>query len=249
MKLIVAGGTGVLGSLVVAQAQARGHDVIVLSRSRGIDLTGDAAPVAAAIAGADALIDVTSVSTLKEQACVAFFEAVTATLLRAEAAGGVPHHVALSIVGVDRAPYGYYAGKRAQERAVEAGPVPWTILRATQFHEFATQMYANAAIGPVHVAPRMRTQPIAAREVATRLLELAEVPARRDYVEIAGPREESLVDMIRAWARASGIRGWIPAISLPGPFGRAQRAGTLLPGPGVTTGTETFPEWLTRTTG
>ncbi|MBN9214409.1 MAG: 3-beta hydroxysteroid dehydrogenase [Microbacterium sp. SCN 70-200] len=248
MKLVVAGGTGVLGSLVVAEAQARGHDVVVLSRSLGFDLTGDVAPVTATIAGADAVIDVTSTSTLKAEACVAFFEAVTATLLSAEAAAGVPHHIALSIVGVDRAPYGYYAGKRAQERAVEAGPVPWTILRATQFHEFSRQMYANAKIGPVHVAPRMRTQPIAAREVATRLIDLAEAPAHTGYVEIAGPREESLVAMIRAWARASGIRGWIPAISLPGPFGRAQRAGTVLPGPGVETSTETFAEWLSRTT-
>ncbi|MDX2376171.1 hypothetical protein M4I32_05080 [Microbacterium sp. LRZ72] len=94
----------------------------------------------------------------------------------------------------------------------------------------------------------MRTQPIAAREVAARLVDLAESPAHGGYIEIAGPREESLVDMVRRWARATGHRGWIPAVALPRPLGTAQREGTLLPGGGAETGVETFTAWLERTT-
>jgi uncharacterized protein YbjT (DUF2867 family) len=157
---------------------------------------------------------------------------------------GTSHHVALSIVGIDRAPEGYYAGKVAQEKLVESGPVPWTILRATQFHEFAEQIYARAKIGPFHVAPRMRTQPIAAREVAEHLVTLAEAGPAGRVAELAGPREESLVEMVRGFARAQGSRAWIPRIPLPGPGGRAQRDGSLLPGPGAVLGSQTFAQWL-----
>lgn len=105
-----------------------------------------------------------------------------------------------------------------------------------------------AIAGGTGLAPRMRTQPVAAREVAERLVDLAEASALQDYVELAGPREESLVDMVRRWAAASGHSGWIPAIPLPGPLGTAQRDGTLLPSSDAERGRETFTEWLARTT-
>jgi len=263
MRIALAGGTGLMGTLVGTEARARGHDVVVLARSHGVDLmTG--AGVDDAVRGADVVIDVTNVGTLKADDSVDFFDAVTRTLLAAGQRADVPHHVALSIVGVDRAPVGYYAGKRAQEVAIENGPLEWSTLRATQFHEFAPQMYASARLGPLHIAPKMRTQPIAAREVAARLVDIAEGPARGGYLEIAGPREESLVDMMRRWAAATGRRGWMPAVALPGRFGKAQRDGSLLPtdtiegsagGLGtvdrgtVDRGTETFADWLRRTTG
>ena len=109
--------------------------------------------------------------------------------------------------------------------------MPWTILRATQFHEFAEQIYARAKIGPFHVAPRMRTQPIAAREVAAHLVALAEAAPAGRTRDLAGPREESLVEMVRGLRPGAGSRAWIPAIPLPGRLGRAQRDGSLLPGP------------------
>ena len=115
--------------------------------------------------------------------------------------------------------------------------MPWTILRVTQFHEFAEQVYARAKIGPFHVAPRMRTQPIAAREVADRLVALAEARPAGRHADIAGPREESLVEMVRGFAGRAAQRAWIPAIPLPGAAGRAQRDGSLLPGPGAILGT------------
>jgi len=244
MRLAIAGGTGKVGTHVVSAARTRGHEAVVLARSNGVDLVTGAG-VRAALKGADAVIDVVSVTTLDAADAVEFFESTTRTLLAAEEAAGVTHHLALSIVGIDNAPEGYYAGKIAQERLVEDGRVPWTIVRATQFHEFAEQVYARAKLGPFHVAPKMRTQPIAAREVAAHLLTLAEAAPAGRTPDLAGPREESLVDMVRGLARARGSRAWIPAIALPGAAGRAQRDGSLLPGHDAVRGSQTYAEWLT----
>ncbi|MET0779934.1 MAG: SDR family oxidoreductase [Microbacterium sp.] len=243
MRIAVAGGTGQVGAHVVAAARERGHDVVVLTRGNGVDLVAGTG-AADALDGTDAVIDVASVTTLDAGESVAFFEATTRTLLAAEVEAGVRHHVALSIVGIDRAPEGYYAGKVAQERLVENGDVPWTILRATQFHEFAAQVYERAKIGPFHVAPKMRTQPIAAREVGEHLVSRAEAEPAGRTRDLAGPREESLVHMVRELARARGSRAWIPAIPLPGASGRAQRDGSLLPGPDALLGRQTYAEWL-----
>lgn len=248
LRLAVAGGTGVVGRHVVDVARERGHDVVVLSRSNGVDvMTGEG--LAAALEGADAVIDVLSIQTLDTDEAVRFFETTTTALLDAERHAGIEHHVALSIVGIGHATQGYYAGKVAQELTIEAGDVPWTILRATQFHEFAAQIHRRAKAGPIRVAPRMRTQPIAAREVAERLVELAEGQPIGRAQDLGGPREESLVDMIRAYAKATGSRGWIPAISLPGEGGRMQRDGSLLAGPDAMLGRQTFAEWLAELDG
>ncbi|MCR2764534.1 SDR family oxidoreductase [Microbacterium sp. zg.B48] len=244
MRIAVAGGTGHVGSHVVSHARARGHDVVLLTRGAGVDLVTGAG-LTEALRGADAVIDVVNVSTLDADDSVRFFETTSRMLLNAQRqVGGVGHHVALSIVGVDRAPHGYYAGKAAQERVIEDGDAPWTILRATQFHEFAEQVYQRARIGPLHVAPKMRTQPIAAREVGAHLVALAESAPAGRAPDLAGPREERLVDMVRRFARTQGSRAWIPAIPLPGPAGRAQRDGSLLPAPGALLGTQTYTEWL-----
>jgi uncharacterized protein YbjT (DUF2867 family) len=166
-------------------------------------------------------------------------------LLAAEAAAGVRHHVALSIVGTDRAPEGYYAGKQLQEQLVEAGAVPWTILRATQFFEFAGQILSQTTFGPLALVPKMRSQPVSAREVAARLVELAtDAPAGR-VRDLAGPREERMAGLARRLLRANGRKTRVLEFPLPGTFGRAMRAGILLPAPGAADlGTETFDEWL-----
>jgi len=246
MRIAIAGGTGLLGGRLAHEAEGRGHEVRLLSRAAGIDLTAPDGISSAAtrIEGCDAVLDVLSIGTQNGAASITFFESTTRALLSAEERAGVTHHIALSIVGVDRAPSAYYAGKVAQERAVQMGAIPWTILRATQFHEFAAQMFTVASRGPIHLAPRMRTQPIAADEVARHLVDLAEMPARGRVPDLAGPREESLVDMIRRYARATGHRGWIPAVSLPGSFGRAMRDGRLLPASDATIGRQSFTEWI-----
>lgn len=243
MDIAIAGGTGVIGSHVVRVAQERGHAVRVLSRGAGIDVQAGVG-LENALGGADAVIDVLNITTTDADKAAEFFRRTTANLLSGQRRDGAGHHIALSIVGVDRAPYGYYAGKLAQEAAVQEGEVPWTILRATQFHDFAAQMYARAAIGPLHLAVRMRTRPVDTRELAIRLVELAERPAQGRAKDIAGPREEDLAEMMRAWARHRGRRGWMPKLGLPGRFGRAMRSGALLPQDDADHGTTTFAEWL-----
>ncbi|MFK0242516.1 SDR family oxidoreductase [Microbacterium sp. NPDC090281] len=243
MRIAVAGGTGTVGRHTVEAVRAVGHDAVVLSRSQGVDLvTGKGLDYA--LAGADAVIDVASIETLKASAAIEFFTAATGNLISAAANAGVGHVVLLSIVGIDRIPYDYYAGKIAQEKIVEASRVPWTILRATQFHEFAGQMFERAKLGPVHVAPNARTQPVAASEVGERLAALAAADPQGRVRDLAGPREEQLSDMVRAFARRTGFRGWIPRINVPGPQMAGMRAGHALPGPDADLGRQSFTEWL-----
>ena len=243
MRIAVAGGTGTVGRHVVDVARERGHDVVILSRSTGVDLmTG--AGLNLAIDGAAAVIDVASVATQSAKKSIEFFETTTNNLLAAEKTAGVPHHLALSIVGSDRAPFGYYAGKKRQEEVVSAGPVPWTILRATQFHEFARQLSAQMRFGSITVVPKMISQPVAAREVGERLVALAEGPPAGRPADLAGPEELRMADMVRAYAAAIGNTGPIWEIALPGGFGKALRDGTILPGPSADHGVQTYADWV-----
>ncbi|MFD5864453.1 SDR family oxidoreductase [Agromyces sp. NPDC127015] len=243
MKIAVAGGTGTVGRHVVDVARERGHEVVVLTRSAGVDvISGEG--LARALQGVDAVVDTSNVTTLDAKKAEAFFTTGSRNLLAAEAAAGVPHHVLLSIVGIDRAPYGYYAAKLAQERVVEQGDVPWTIQRAMQFHEFAGQMLEGMSFAGVHLAPKVRTAPVAAREVGERLVALAEAGPAGHVADLAGPREERLEEMIRKLARAQGLRGPVLAVSLPGKQFAAMRSGVTLPGPGAVRATRTFDEWV-----
>lgn len=243
MKIAVAGGTGAVGRHVVDVARERGHDVVVLSRSEGVDLVTGAG-LAEAMPGVETVIDVTSMSTRSARESEAFFGAVTRSLLAAEATVGARHHLALGIVGSTDAPFEYYAGKALQERLVEASAIPWTIQRATQFHEFASQIYGSVKLGPINLVPAMRSQPIAAREVAERLVDLAVAPAAGHVADIGGPREERMIDMVRSYAKATGRGGVSIAVPLPGGFGKAMRDGTLLTKPGAIRGTQTYAQWL-----
>ncbi|POH67059.1 3-beta hydroxysteroid dehydrogenase [Cryobacterium zongtaii] len=243
MKIAIAGGTGTVGRHVTELVSRLGHQPVVLSRSTGVDLvTGDG--VSSALDGVDGVIDVVNTSTLSAQASTRFFGTATATLLKAEAAAGVRHHVTLSIVNADTVSAGYYAGKAVQEEAVKRGAVPWTLLRATQFHEFAAQTLERGSRGILTLVPVMRTQPVAAREVAQRLVELAVGPPRGQVPDLGGPREERLVDMVRDYARATRTRTRIVQFKLPGRMGTAMRDGTLLPAPNTERGAQSFAQWL-----
>ncbi|MCJ0892665.1 SDR family oxidoreductase [Rhodococcus sp. ARC_M5] len=242
MKLAVAGGTGTVGAHVVEVARERGHEVVVLSRSAGVDLvTGTG--LSDALSGVDAVVDVASTQTVSAKESTAFFSTVTRHLLAGESEKGVGHHLALSIVGIDRAPQSYYAGKVEQERIVRSGTVPWTILRATQFHEFAAQIRARASFGPVSIIPKMLSQPIAAREVAERLIDLAERPPSGRVADLGGPRRERMAQMVRGQARAIGKRALVLEVPVPGAYGRAMRDGTLVTSAGADHGTQTFEDW------
>lgn len=243
MRIAVAGGTGTLGREVVARGRARGHDVVAMARSTGVDVVTGAG-LDDALRGADALIDVVSIESLSAAKSTDFFERAARTLLASAARADVPHLVAVSIVGIDRNPHGYYAGKVAQEAVYEGAGVPWTIVRATQFHEFAAQVAGQARLGPVQLAPRARVQPIAAAAVAEHVLSLAEgAPAGR-VTDITGPREERLDAMIREWAEAEGRRGPVVAVSLPTAQMRGMRQGLALPHADARRLGPTFSEWL-----
>ncbi|MFJ6085474.1 SDR family oxidoreductase [Streptomyces sp. NPDC092369] len=242
MRIAVAGGTGLVGRLVVEELTAAGQELVVLSRSRGVDLVAGTG-LDAALAAVDAVVDVSNVTTTSARKAVAFFESASRNLLDAEARAGVRHHVALSIVGIDRVGLGYYQGKLRQEEIVRSGPTPWTVLRATQFHEFAEQTLDRIP-KPLAVVPRMRTQPVAAREVAQDLVRLVLAPAQGMAPDLAGPRVEQLVDMVRRLLRARHQRRLLVPVRLPGATGAAMTGGGQLPtGPG-TRGTQTFDAWL-----
>lgn len=243
MRIVIAGGTGTVGRHIAVVAGRREHELTVLARSTGVDLT-DGAQLEDRLRGADAVIDVTSVATRSAKASREFFAQVTSNLLDAGQAAGVRHHLVLSIVGSDRAPFGYYAGKQLQEEMVRSGPVPWTILRTTQFHEFAQQIYGRVKFGRVSVVPRMISQPVAAREVAQRLVQLAEAGPGGYVSDLAGPEVLRLIDMVRSYAAASGANGPILEVPLTGGFGRAIRDGTLTAGTAATLSTLTYEHWI-----
>ncbi|WP_407320451.1 NAD(P)H-binding protein [Isoptericola halotolerans] len=242
MRIAVAGGTGVVGRHVVAALERSGHEVAVLARARGVDaVTGQG--LDAALDAVDAVVDTLNVTSLKERVATEFFTTTSRNLLAAEVRAGVEHHVLLSIVGVDRASgYGYYRAKVAQEAVVRAADVPWSVVRATQFHEFPGQVL-GAVPGPVAIMPRMRCRPVAAAEVGSYLAEVAAAPAQGTAPEIAGPREEQMVDLARRLLRAQGRRRWVLPIDFPG-TGADFRGGALLPDGEGPRGSVTFDEWL-----
>ncbi|HEX2904898.1 MAG TPA: NAD(P)H-binding protein [Jatrophihabitans sp.] len=241
MHVAVAGGTGVVGRLVVNELRATGHHATVLARSHGTDLTSGAG-LAEALRGIDAVIDTTNSPSTKKAAAIEFFQQATANLLAAEVSAGVSHHLLLSIVGIDRVGYGYYQAKLRQEQLVETGPVPWTILRATQFHEFAGQLLGRLP-GPVAVLPQMRTQPIAAAEVARHLVGLIEAEPAGRVPELAGPDVLELTMMVRQLLRARGSRR--PVLGLPS-LGRLAGFGNgaLLPSSPGPRGVQRYADWL-----
>jgi uncharacterized protein YbjT (DUF2867 family) len=242
-KVAVAGGTGFAGRWVTERIRDAGGDPVVLARSTGFDLTtGDG--LDEALRGVSTVIDVTNTLAFSARKSVAFFEAVTRNLLAAAQRAGVAHFVALSIVGIDRVPLGYYAGKVRQEELVLSGPVPCSVLRATQFHEFADRTLRQQP-GPFTLVPKMLCQPIAAREVAGALVELAAgAPAGR-VPDIAGPQQHTMADMVRRLARARGARRLVIPFRVPGAAGKAALSGGLVPDQAGPRGVVTFDEWLT----
>jgi uncharacterized protein YbjT (DUF2867 family) len=245
MRIAVAGGTGMVGRHVVREAEARGHEVVVLTRSSGTDLTSGEG-LSDALAGVGAVVDVVSTRAQKKAAARAFFGTVTANLLTAEAIAGVGHHVVLSIVGIDLVPSGYYEGKLLQEKLTAAATVPWSILRATQFHEFAEQALGFATVGPLSLVPRMTTQPIAAFEVAGALVDLVERGPQGRVPDLAGPEKRELIELSRSVNRERRLGRRVVGVRLPGAWGRGMRSGALTPAHDGPRGTWTFEEWLCR---
>jgi uncharacterized protein YbjT (DUF2867 family) len=243
VRVAVAGGTGVVGRHVVAVLGEHDHEAVVLSRRDGVDVVSGAG-LDRALEGADVVVDVSNVASLRRAVAERFFPAVSRRLLDAGRRAGVRHHVALSIVGIDDVDTGYYAGKRAQEQVLLGGGAPASVLRATQFHEFAEQVMHRSGLGPVRPVPRMQVQPVAAREVAEALVELALGDPVGRAPDLGGPQPHDLVDLARRVVAARGERWRVLPLPVPGAPGRAMAGGALLPGPGARLGRTTFEEWL-----
>jgi len=241
MKVAVVGGTGVAGRCTVEALRAGGHEPLALSRSTGVDVAIGAG-LGAALRGADAVIDATNVATLKAAAAEAFFGAAARNLTTAAEQAGVGHVVALSIIGIDRVPSGYYQGKLRQERVLAGSAVPVSILRAAQFHEFPGQYLERFKRGWV-VVPTWRVQPVAAREVGAALAELATRPPV-PMTELAGPQVETMADLVRRYAAATGQRRRVVEVRVPGGMGRAMARGGNLPDRPGLVGSQTFEDWL-----
>jgi uncharacterized protein YbjT (DUF2867 family) len=245
MRVAVVGGTGLVGRHTVAALQRDGHDAVVVARSTGVDVTTGAG-LDEALHGVEAVVDVTNSPATDRDEAVAFFSAATEHLLAAEERAGVSHHVPLSIVGLDRVEgNAHYAGKRRQEELVTAGPSPFTIVRATQFYEFAEMVVSwstrddEAAIAPLLV------QPLAVADVGQTLAEIAIGPAQGHTVEVAGPEPQDFFAMAQ---RVVAIRGGKPKLrpSWRGIFGVRMAGEVLLPGPDARLSKTTFDDWLER---
>lgn len=243
MRIAVAGATGNIGALTVAALERSGHRVVRVSRSLGVDLsTGEG--LDAALEGVEAVVDATNGTAADREEAVAYFGTTTRNLLAAGARAGVRHHVLLSIACLDRVEgNAHYAGKREQERLVSGGPVPWTIVRATQFHDFAAMVTSwTERDGAATVAPLL-LQPIAPADVAEILAEIAVGEPQGLYRDIAGPEPQDMVDMARRTNEARGrtVR-LVPTWS--GLFGTEMAGEVMLPGEDARIAPTTFDEWL-----
>lgn len=245
MRIAVAGGTGLAGRAVVQALQDANHEAVVISRSTGVDVTTGAG-LADALVGADVVIDATNVMSLGRAKSEAFFRAGSTNLMAAERDAGVKHHVVLSIVGSDRVDMGYYYGKRVQEAIALNGPIPATVLRATQFHEMSAQLLERASLfgGRIAFVPAMLTQPVAVQEVAAALAAAAQAAPAGLLPDLAGPERITMPDMVRRLVAARGLPTRVISVRLPGRTGRAAATGGLLPSGRGPRGHVTFTEWL-----
>jgi uncharacterized protein YbjT (DUF2867 family) len=244
MRIAVAGGTGAVGKYVVLAAQQAGYEVVAISRRTGVDArTGEG--LSDALKDVEVIVDSTDGGTMSRSRATAFFTEVSEHLQSVGAAQGVSRLVTLSIVGVGKVPgFGYYQAKLAQEAAVLAGPLPATIVRATQFHEFPAQILQRVSLGPMALVPIMRIQPVAARSVGEILVEIAAGPRQGTTVEIAGPEEENLVSLARGIVRQRRMRTVVVPLRVPGDAGKAMRTGGQLPMAGARIVGPSFEEWL-----
>src|SRR5262245_9503846 len=203
MKIVVIGGTGLIGSKTVAILRQGGHEVVAASPNSGVNtITGEG--LKEAMAGAQVVIDLANSPSFEDKAVLEFFETSGRNLLAAEAAAGVRHQVALSIVGTDRSDNGYFRAKVAQENLIKASGIPYTIIRSTQFLEFLRAIAASGADGNlVRISPGL-FQPIAADDVAAIVADVALAAPRNGMVEIAGPERAPFNEFVARYLKAVG---------------------------------------------
>ncbi len=229
MKIIVIGGTGLVGSKVVTKLRESGVEAVAASPDSGVNtITGEG--LAEVLTGASVVIDVSNSPSFEDAAVLAFFETSTRNLLAAEAAAGVRHHVALSVVGTERlAESGYFRGKIAQEKLIQDGPIPYSIVHATQFFEFMKSIAAGATDGDtVRLAPAL-VQPMAAEDVANAVVRVALGTPVNGVVEVAGPEPFRLDELIRRYLDALDDQRSVVADPRARYFGALLGERTLMP--------------------
>ncbi len=244
MKIVVIGGSGLIGKKLVHILHQNGHEVVAASPSSGVNaLTGEG--LAEALAGAKVVVDVANAPSWEDQAVLEFFETSGRNLLAAEAAAGVRHHVALSVVGTDRLlASGYFRAKMAQENLIEASPVPYTIVRATQFFEFVGGIAQSATEGQTLRLPSALFQPIVSDDVAAVMADVAVAQPVNGMIELAGPERIGMDELVGQFLRATGDARKVVTDANALYFGIAVNDQSLTPGDNPRIGPTRFEEWL-----
>ncbi len=248
MKIVVIGGTGLIGSKLVQRLQSSGHQAFAAAPDTGVNtLTGEG--LDAALAGADVVVDVANSPSFADDAVMDFFQRSGNHLLAAERKAGVRHHVALSVVGTERLQQsGYFRAKQAQEQLVRAGGIPFTIVQSTQFFEFVDGIARSAGEGPVlHLSPAW-VQPISSDDVAAAVPDAALAPPVNGTVEIAGPERFQLDQLVGRFLRARGDKREVKSDAQAPYFGAVLERGTLVPAGEARLGAVRFESWLSART-
>jgi uncharacterized protein YbjT (DUF2867 family) len=246
MKIVVIGGTGLIGSKTVAILRQDGHEVVAASPESGVNtITGDG--LKEVMAGAQVVIDLENSPSFEDKAVLEFFETSGRNVLAAEAAAGVRHHVALSIVGIDRSPdNGYFRAKVAQEKLIEASGIPYTVIRSTQFLEFLRGIADSSAHGNVvRISPGL-FQPIAADDVAPIVAEVAIAAPRNGIVEIAGPERAPFNEIVARYLKAVGDPREVTSDSEAPYYGSRVEERSLVPLGEARLGRIGLEEWVRR---
>jgi uncharacterized protein YbjT (DUF2867 family) len=246
IKVVVIGGTGLIGKKVVMNLGQRGHEVLAASPSLGVNtVTGEG--LTQALAGAQVVVDVSNTPNWKDKAVLAFFETSGRNLLAEEAAAGVGHHVALSVVGIDRLlASGYFRAKLAQEKLIKASPIPYTIVRATHFFEFVGAIVQLATGGQTVRLPPVMMQPIASDDVAAVVADVALAEPLNGTIELGGPDPIRQDELVRRFLKATGD----PRTVITDPqalyYGNAVNNQCLTPGDKPRVGLTGFEDWLSH---
>jgi uncharacterized protein YbjT (DUF2867 family) len=244
MKIVVIGGTGLIGTKVVRNLRDKGQEVVAAAPSTGINtITGEG--LAAALAGAQVVVDVANAPSWEDKAVLEFFEKSGRNLLGAEAAAGVGHHVALSVVGTDRLlASGYFRAKMAQENLIKASLIPYTIVRATQFFEFVEGIAKSATQGQAVRLPPVLMQPIVSDDVAAFVAEVALSKPLNGTVDVAGPDPIRQDELVRQFLKATGDGRTVLADPKALYYGIAVNDQSLTPGSKPRLGPTHFADWL-----
>jgi uncharacterized protein YbjT (DUF2867 family) len=246
MKIVVVGGTGLIGSKTVAILRQGGHEVVAASPQSGVNsITGEG--LKGAMAGTQVVIDLANSPSFEDKAVLEFFETSGRNLLAAEAAAGVRHHVALSIVGTDRAPdIGYFRAKVAQEKLIETSGIPYTIIRSTQFLEFLRGIAVSSAVGNIVKLSPGLFQPIAADDVAAIVADVALAAPQNGIIEIAGPERAPFNEIVARYLKAVGDPREVVRDPEARYYGGRVEERSLVPLGGARLGRIGFDEWLRR---